>query len=173
MAEDHPFTITVEPDLLRDGRFRWTLRENEQPRNRSTVSYATKREALADAAKALDKQIADWRPGQMAVRHLAVPPSNLTRLGAALADVSGVTRRRKMTRWSIEDAVAMERRHVLAGEKMVSRQECLANELVGKGRDQLAQSANEVLVILRESLDLSRKHLSRLEGLLRDAPKSM
>ena len=77
-----------------------------------------------------------------------------------------------MTRWSIEDAVAMERRHVLAGEKMVSRQECLANELVGKGRDQLAQSANEVLVILRESLDLSRKHLSRLEGLLRDALKS-
>ena len=57
-----------------------------------------------------------------------------------------------MARWSIEDAVAMERRHVLAGEKMVSRQECLANELVGKGRDQLAQSANEVLVILRESL---------------------
>ena len=61
MAENHPFTIGVEPDLLRDGRFRWTLRENEQPRNRSTVSYATKREALADAAKALDKQIANWR----------------------------------------------------------------------------------------------------------------
>ena len=77
-----------------------------------------------------------------------------------------------MARWSIEDAVAMERRHVLAGEKMVTRQEHLANELVGKGRNQLAQSANEVLVILRESLDLSRKHLSRLEGLLRDAPKS-
>ena len=77
-----------------------------------------------------------------------------------------------MTRWSIDDAVAMERRHVLAGEKMVTRQEHLASELVGKGRDQLAQSANEVLVILRESLDLSKKHLSRLEGLLRDAPKS-
>jgi hypothetical protein len=76
-----------------------------------------------------------------------------------------------MTRWSIEDAVAMERRHVLAGGKMVSRQECLANELVGKGRDQLAQSANDLLVILRESLDLSRRHLSRLEGLLHDAPK--
>jgi hypothetical protein len=77
-----------------------------------------------------------------------------------------------MTRWSIEDAVAMERRHVLADEKMVTRQECLANELIGKGRDQLAQLANEVLVIFRESLNLSRKHLSRLEGLLRDAPKS-
>jgi hypothetical protein len=77
-----------------------------------------------------------------------------------------------MARWSIEDAVAMERRHVLAGEKMVTRQEYLANELVGKGRDQLARSANEVLVILRKSPDLSWKHLSRLEGLLRDVPKS-
>ena len=64
MVENHPFTITVEPDLLREGRFRWTLCENEQPRNRSPVSYATKREALADAAKALKKQIADWRPAR-------------------------------------------------------------------------------------------------------------
>ena len=62
MVENHPFTITVEPDLLRDGRFRWTLCENGQPRNRSPVSYATKREALADAAKALEKQIANWWP---------------------------------------------------------------------------------------------------------------
>ena len=77
-----------------------------------------------------------------------------------------------MTRWSIEDAVAMERRLVLASEKMVTRQERLANELAGKGSDRLAQSANELLLILRESLDLSRKHLSRLEGLLRDALKS-
>jgi hypothetical protein len=61
MAEDHPFTITVEPDLLRDGCFRWTLCENGQPRNRSAISYVTKREALADATKALEKQIADWR----------------------------------------------------------------------------------------------------------------
>ena len=64
MAENHPFTVTIEPDLLRDGRFRWTLYENEQPRNRSPVSYATKREALADATKALEKQIAHWRPAR-------------------------------------------------------------------------------------------------------------
>jgi hypothetical protein len=44
---------------LRDGRFRWTVCENGQPRNRSQVSYATRREGLADAAKALEKQIAD------------------------------------------------------------------------------------------------------------------
>jgi hypothetical protein len=61
MAENHPFTIGVEPDLLRDGRFRWTLYENGQVRNRSAISHATKREALADATMALEKQIADWR----------------------------------------------------------------------------------------------------------------
>ena len=64
MVENHPFTIEVEPDLLRDGRFRRTLYENGQHRNRSPVSYATKREALADATKALEKQIADWRPAR-------------------------------------------------------------------------------------------------------------
>jgi len=61
MVENHPFTIMVEPDLLRDGRFRWTLCENGQPRIRSSVSYATRREALADTSKALDKQVAAWR----------------------------------------------------------------------------------------------------------------
>ena len=61
MVKNHPFTIAVEPDLLRDGRFRWTLYEKGQPRNRSPVSYATRREAIADATKALKKQIADRR----------------------------------------------------------------------------------------------------------------
>jgi hypothetical protein len=46
---------------LRDGRFRWTLYENGQVRNRSATSYATEHEALADATKVLDKQIANWR----------------------------------------------------------------------------------------------------------------
>ena len=61
MAENHPFTVRVEPDLLRPGRFRWTLYENGQPRNRSIVSYPTERDADADATKALDKEIANWR----------------------------------------------------------------------------------------------------------------
>jgi hypothetical protein len=61
MAENHPFTIRVEPDLSIGHRFRWTIYENEQPRNQSPVSYATRREAVADATKALDKQIANWR----------------------------------------------------------------------------------------------------------------
>jgi hypothetical protein len=64
MVENHPFTIGVEPDLLRDGRFRWTLYENGQVRNRSAMSYAARQEAHADAVKALAKQIADWRPAR-------------------------------------------------------------------------------------------------------------
>jgi hypothetical protein len=61
MAENHPFTITVEPDLSRGHRFRWTLYENGRPRHQSPVSYATRREAVAGAAKALEKQLGNWR----------------------------------------------------------------------------------------------------------------
>ena len=59
MAENHPFAIGVERDLLRDGRFLWTLYENGQPRIRSPFTYATKREALAGGAKALEEQVAN------------------------------------------------------------------------------------------------------------------
>ena len=62
MVENRPFTIEVEPDLLRDGRFRWMFNENGQPRNRYPRLVRYKTRALADATKALEKQIADWRP---------------------------------------------------------------------------------------------------------------
>jgi len=71
MAEDHQFTIAVEPALSRGHRFRWTLYEDGQPRNRSPVSYATRREAVSDAAKALEKQIADWQSIRSTARHHA------------------------------------------------------------------------------------------------------
>jgi hypothetical protein len=77
-----------------------------------------------------------------------------------------------MSGWSLEDAIAMERRHVLSGDKAVARQEALVKQLIGKGRDQLAQSADEVLGILCTSRNLSRNHLIRLEALLGDPPKS-
>ena len=60
MPKDHSFRVEVEPDLLRAGRSRWTLYEFGQVRDRSEVSFATKREAAAGAAKALDKHIAKW-----------------------------------------------------------------------------------------------------------------
>ena len=61
MDREHHFTIKIEPDLLRAGRSRWLFCESGQTRSRSELSYATKREAMADATKLLDKQIALWR----------------------------------------------------------------------------------------------------------------
>jgi hypothetical protein len=60
MAEDHQITVVVERDLLRAGRYRWTVLHSGQPQNRSEMSFATRREAEADAAKALKKNISDW-----------------------------------------------------------------------------------------------------------------
>lgn len=69
-----------------------------------------------------------------------------------------------MSGWSPDDAIAMERRHILAGEKGVARQQALLEELVGKGHDQLALAANDLLALLLESLELSRTRLRELEG---------
>jgi hypothetical protein len=69
-----------------------------------------------------------------------------------------------MGRWSIEDALAMERRHILEGEKRVARQEMLAAVLICNGRDQLALAANDLLGLLRESLELSRTRVRQLES---------
>jgi hypothetical protein len=61
MAEQPHFAIKVEPDLLREGHFRWTLFESGQPRERSEASYATKGEAYADATKVLREYTAEWQ----------------------------------------------------------------------------------------------------------------
>lgn len=61
MAAEHPFTIKIEPALLGVGRCRWMLYELGYTRDRSTVSYATRREAEADATKIMQKRIAAWR----------------------------------------------------------------------------------------------------------------
>jgi len=61
MSEDHQFTVRVEPDSSRPGRFRWALFKATQAYNRSETSYPTKREATAEAAKVLDRRIAAWQ----------------------------------------------------------------------------------------------------------------
>jgi hypothetical protein len=61
MIEDHQITVVVEPDLLRSGRYRWTLFRSGQAQDRSEMSFATKREADADAEKALKRRIAAWK----------------------------------------------------------------------------------------------------------------
>ena len=60
MTEDHQFSTRVEPDTSRPGRFRWALYKAKQAYNRSETSFATKREAAAEAAKVLDRRIAAW-----------------------------------------------------------------------------------------------------------------
>ncbi|MPY69884.1 MAG: hypothetical protein GEU92_07350 [Alphaproteobacteria bacterium] len=69
-----------------------------------------------------------------------------------------------MSDWSPKDAIAMERRHILEGEKRVARQEALVLELREKGRDHLAQRGDEILSLMRESLELSTARLRDLEG---------
>ncbi|WP_158812514.1 hypothetical protein [Methylocapsa sp. S129] len=61
MGEDHQFTVRVEPDSSRPGRFRWALFKATQAYNRSEMSFSTKREAAQEAAKVLDKRIAAWQ----------------------------------------------------------------------------------------------------------------
>ena len=55
VAEDPRFTINVEADPLRGGRYRWTICEGVQIHLRSPQSYATRREAKEDADKAMSK----------------------------------------------------------------------------------------------------------------------
>ena len=70
---------------------------------------------------------------------------------------------REMSDWSPEDAIRMERRHVSEGEERIARQEALGVESAHKGHDQLAIAANELLVLMRASLELSRIRLRQLE----------
>jgi hypothetical protein len=53
----------------------------------------------------------------------------------------------------------MERRHILEAEKRIARQEALVAKLDGTGHNQIARTANEVLRILRNSLELSRERV--------------
>jgi len=53
MATAHPFTTRIEVDPLSERRFRWAVYEGDQIRLRSPHSYATRREAAADAGKAM------------------------------------------------------------------------------------------------------------------------
>ncbi len=60
MADTHPFTITIEPDPLRELRYRWTVCEGVQVHARSPHSYATRREAENEAGKAMANRAANW-----------------------------------------------------------------------------------------------------------------
>jgi hypothetical protein len=52
MVETHPYSFNVVTDPLRESRYRWTVCEGNQIHVRSPYSYATRREAEKEAAKA-------------------------------------------------------------------------------------------------------------------------
>jgi hypothetical protein len=69
-----------------------------------------------------------------------------------------------MSGWLPADAIIMERRHISEGEKRVGRQEALLADLIERRHDELARSADELLALMRKSLELSKARLRALEG---------
>lgn len=69
-----------------------------------------------------------------------------------------------MNDWSLEDAISMERRHLLEGAQRVARQEALLERLGQIGTWQLVPLASDVLETMRVSLEISRTRLQNLEG---------
>jgi len=65
--------------------------------------------------------------------------------------------------WSCKDAIGMERRHILEGEKRVARQEAIMRELIEAEHDQLVLTAAEMLDVMREILEFARTRLRDLE----------
>jgi hypothetical protein len=61
IATGPTFTIKIEPDAGRPGRYRWTISEEGRTRDTSLYSFATKREAQVDANKFLENLNATWR----------------------------------------------------------------------------------------------------------------
>ncbi len=62
MEESHAFTIDVAQDARQRGRYRWSISEDMKVRDTSFYSFATKREAQADADKFVEKLKAIWQP---------------------------------------------------------------------------------------------------------------
>jgi hypothetical protein len=60
MSDLQDFKIKVEPDLDRAGRYRWSISEGGRARDKSLYSFATRREAQADADKFVEKLNATW-----------------------------------------------------------------------------------------------------------------
>jgi len=77
-----------------------------------------------------------------------------------------------MNGWSPEDAMAMERRHIVEGKKRVARQEALVRSLIEKRHDRIVPRSKEVLCLLRDSLELSKERLRDLEGRYGKAPSA-
>jgi hypothetical protein len=60
-ADVAAFTVKVDPDPVRLSRYRWAVLEAGKQRDRSVYTFATRREAQADADKFLQKLKTTWR----------------------------------------------------------------------------------------------------------------
>jgi hypothetical protein len=60
MMDSVIFTTYVVKDIGNPNRFRWNIYDNEKVRDKSFYSFATKREAQADADKFVEKLNAVW-----------------------------------------------------------------------------------------------------------------
>jgi hypothetical protein len=61
VPEVQAFTIKIEPDFEQEGRYRWNIFEGGKVRDMSLYSFATKREAQADAVKFVEKLNDTWK----------------------------------------------------------------------------------------------------------------
>jgi hypothetical protein len=65
MAQDHPFTINIEPHLEAAATcFRWRIYENGQLREQSSSPHASKRAAFVVANKAMRRLLTNWQTGK-------------------------------------------------------------------------------------------------------------
>ena len=62
MTDISEFAKRVEPDIGRPGRYRWNIVKDGSVRDRSVYSFATRREAEADAERFLEKLNITWTP---------------------------------------------------------------------------------------------------------------
>jgi hypothetical protein len=54
-------TVKVEPDSVRLCRYRWAVLEGGRQRDRSVYTFATRREAQADADRFVEKLKTTWQ----------------------------------------------------------------------------------------------------------------
>jgi hypothetical protein len=61
MGQDHPFTVEIREHLNEERRFGWNIFENGKARDESPMHFATKREAVTDAQKVMQRLVTRWQ----------------------------------------------------------------------------------------------------------------
>jgi hypothetical protein len=64
MADEHPYSIRIEPYTRDKSLFRWTIMKNGEDCTFSTRPYKTRAEAEAAAHTKMQELIASWRIGK-------------------------------------------------------------------------------------------------------------